>query len=362
LGGTSVFKLVRLIRLLRMARMAKLLRAVPELIILIKGILVASRSVMFTFLLLMLLIYFFAVIFQQLSRDLPMHDKYFYSVPSSMTALLLDGVLPDQALFIKEVAEQDMVLGLLSFVFILVASLTIMNMLIGILVEVINVVSIVEKEQLTVNYVKEQLVGMFKNEEMTTITKDEFLEILQNPKAAKIIQGIGVDVETLVDFEDFIFNERDKLTFGDFMDLVLQLRGTNTCTVKDIANLKKSICKDTHRMHDELLFSLNGQSNRLEHTVSLENTESNLHYPQSGTPIDFKAFSPELGARRPSLQSSASSLSLFHPPKKLPPLQVSEDLPFNGLALGSSHKQGPARRSQALSPDPCFQVLPHAVS
>jgi len=322
LGGTSVFKLVRLIRLTRMARMAKLLRAVPELVILVKGVFVASRSVIFTFLLLMVLIYFFAVIFNQMSRDLLVHDKYFSSIPASMTSLLLDGVLPDQALFIKEVAEESLILGLFSFVFILVASLTIMNMLIGILVEVINVVSIVEKEQLTVSYVKEQLVGMFKNEEMTTITKDEFLEILQNPKAAKIIQGIGVDVETLVDFEDFIFNERDKLTFGDFMDLVLQLRGSNNCTVKDIANLRKSICKDTHRMHDELLYSLNGLPNRLEHAASQIDLKLE-RAPQSKTLLK---------------SSSELALSLFHQPMKLPSLQVCDDLAFNGLAL-SIHKQ-----------------------
>merc|ERR1712216_1109638 len=65
LGNTSVLKLVRLVWLTRMARMAKLLKAVPELIILIKGMAVASRSVCFTLILLSIFIYFFAIVFRQ---------------------------------------------------------------------------------------------------------------------------------------------------------------------------------------------------------------------------------------------------------------------------------------------------------
>ena len=42
------FRLVRLLRLTRMARMARLLRAMPELLVLIKGMVVAMRSVFFT--------------------------------------------------------------------------------------------------------------------------------------------------------------------------------------------------------------------------------------------------------------------------------------------------------------------------
>ena len=44
---------------------------------------------------------------------------------------------------------------LVGLVFILLASLTVMNMLIGILCEVVSVVSSVEKEQLVLSFVKE---------------------------------------------------------------------------------------------------------------------------------------------------------------------------------------------------------------
>merc|ERR1719253_583254 len=74
LGNTDILKLIRLVRLTRMARLARLLRAIPELTILIKGLLVASRSVLFTLFLLLIIIYFFAIMFRQLSDGTDLED------------------------------------------------------------------------------------------------------------------------------------------------------------------------------------------------------------------------------------------------------------------------------------------------
>merc|ERR1719375_1287971 len=88
-ADTSMLKLVRLARLSRMARMARLLRAAPELMILIKGMGVASRSVCFTLVLLLILVYFFAIVFRQLLADTDAGSLYFDSVPEGMVSLVL---------------------------------------------------------------------------------------------------------------------------------------------------------------------------------------------------------------------------------------------------------------------------------
>eukprot|EP00971_Amphidinium_carterae_P307314 6107132-Amphidinium_carterae.1 len=54
--SASLLRLFRLLRLARMARVIRLLRAMPELMILCRGILVASRAVFFTLCLLVLLV------------------------------------------------------------------------------------------------------------------------------------------------------------------------------------------------------------------------------------------------------------------------------------------------------------------
>eukprot|EP00418_Pyrodinium_bahamense_P032164 CAMPEP_0179133930 /NCGR_PEP_ID=MMETSP0796-20121207/63710_1 /TAXON_ID=73915 /ORGANISM="Pyrodinium bahamense, Strain pbaha01" /LENGTH=91 /DNA_ID=CAMNT_0020832909 /DNA_START=1 /DNA_END=273 /DNA_ORIENTATION=- len=90
------------------------------------------------------------------------------------------------------------------------ASLTIMNMLIGVICEVVSAVANTETEQLTLTYVKEKIheimdaTGADTNADQM-ISKAEFIELLKNEKATKILNEVGVDVIGLVDFVDEIF-------------------------------------------------------------------------------------------------------------------------------------------------------------
>jgi hypothetical protein len=65
-GNSGLLRVVRLLRLTRMGRLARMLRAMPELIILVKGLMAASRSAFFTFVLLLSVIYAFAICFVSL--------------------------------------------------------------------------------------------------------------------------------------------------------------------------------------------------------------------------------------------------------------------------------------------------------
>lgn len=252
LGNASILRLFRLLRLSRMARMARLLRAMPELMVLIKGMVVAMRSVFFTLCLLAGIIYVFGIMFVQLLKGTPNGDNYFPTVPDAMNSLLLDGTLPDQAQIINDVGDEGWVYRFLVLFYILLASLTVMNMLVGVLCEVVSVVSAVEKESLLVNYVKGTLLHMLQTSGLDAdgdhqIARNEFEALLQNPGAAKALQEVGVDVIGLVDFTDFIFKDGKQLSFPDFMDMVLQLRGSNTATVKDLVDLRKVVMSEIEK-------------------------------------------------------------------------------------------------------------------
>merc|ERR1719326_2851355 len=114
-----------------------------------------------------------------------------------------------------------------------------MNMLVGVLCEVVSVVSSCEKETLTVNFVKQRLLSILgmpgsgiDEDGSQSISKSEFESLLTNADAARVIQEMGVDVIGLVDFSEIIFEDDVELSFADFIDLVLQLRGSNGSTVK----------------------------------------------------------------------------------------------------------------------------------
>ena len=63
------------------------------------------------------------------------------------------------------------------------------------------------------------------------------------------MKDIGVDIMGLVDFADLIFEDQGvagtdeeaqevRISFNDFLKHVLQLRGSNTATVKDMVDLR----------------------------------------------------------------------------------------------------------------------------
>jgi len=265
-SDSSVLRVARLLRLTRMARMARLLRAMPELIILIKGMGAAMRSVGFTLILLLVLLYIFGVAFKQLCSDASnaFCATFFSSVPRSMHTLLIHGTLMDDLReFVVPLEEYSILLLFFFYCFLLLAALTVMNMLIGVLCDVVNTTAAIEKESLAILYVKERLqaimvktgmskVSVFDGDER--INKEEFLRILENRDAVHVLGDVGVDVVGLVDFADFIFkhdmaedqdNDADAeervLSFADFVEVLLQLRGNNNATVRDMVDLRKFV-------------------------------------------------------------------------------------------------------------------------
>ena len=161
-GGTSVLRVARVLRVLRTARMARLVRFMPELMILIKGMMVACRSVFFTLVLLLLITYVFSVAFMQFSRGTPLSDPkyehaFFDTIPNTLTNLILYCIFPDQQFIYSEVAKISWEMAILVVVFIFLGTLTVMNMLLGVLVEAIKTVSEIEREQMDVDFAKKAL-------------------------------------------------------------------------------------------------------------------------------------------------------------------------------------------------------------
>jgi len=150
------------------------------------------------------------------------------------------------------------------------AALTVMNMLIGVICEMVLNVGEVEREAATLDYVTEKLqqlmetCGVDENNDMM-ISKQEFLTMLTNQTATTILHEVGVDVLCLVDVADTIFepdtgededhdaeHHETQLSFDEFVKVVLDLRGTKTSRVKDVVNLRKHINGQFARLEQRL--------------------------------------------------------------------------------------------------------------
>merc|ERR1719460_4032 len=92
-----------------------------------------------------------------------------------------------------------------------------------------------------------------------TISYDEFVKILDKPEACLTLQEVGVDVMGLVDLADFIFagsqdedEEPKSLTFEEFLEIVLSMRGNNSASVKDIVDVRRFISKTYSQLEAKL--------------------------------------------------------------------------------------------------------------
>jgi len=250
LGNMSI---LRLFRLLRLSRLMRMLRSLPELMILIKGMITAMTSVFYVMCLLVIFTYVFAIAFTQLTVDTEVGDVYFANVALSMYSLLIHATfLDDLAGFMNDLRGEMWPLLILAFIFISLAALTVMNMLIGVLCEVVTAVAATENEERVASEVQEKLSGIAQSLDRNfdgKISYEEFTRIIESPEALRALQDVGVNPLGLVDFAELFFFEDGQpvdLPFDAFMEMVLDLRESNEAKVKDVLNLWKNIKSTTN--------------------------------------------------------------------------------------------------------------------
>jgi len=302
MGNTGFLRIARLLRLTRMARMARLLRALPELLILIKGMVAALRSVCFALGLLGMILYVFGIAFTQLCEGTSLEPS-FETVMRSMHTLLVYGALMDEVSgLVIEIEEESILLLVIFYIFILLAALTVMNMLIGVICEMVLKVGAAERQEATKGFVTEKLMelietGTDENND-NLISKEEFIEMLRNKRATGILHEVGVDVVGLVDFADTIFEQtpgaehlgEKQLTLGEFMKVVLDLRGDQSAKVRDVMGLRKYMAACFVQLEQKLIHDVQvvGRSSSLPSQAE-KPVPSSVPVTQSRNPVWAKA-------------------------------------------------------------------------
>eukprot|EP00928_Gymnodinium_smaydae_P036561 TRINITY_DN25536_c0_g1_i1.p1 TRINITY_DN25536_c0_g1~~TRINITY_DN25536_c0_g1_i1.p1 ORF type:complete len:643 (-),score=164.91 TRINITY_DN25536_c0_g1_i1:153-1868(-) len=243
MGNTSVLRLVRLLRLLRMARMVRLLRSMPELLILVRGMAAATRSVCYSLCLLIVLMYIFGIIFVNMMKDTEAGVEFFATVPGSMNSLLTFGVFWDGIGDILGSLSMEGSLYYFTFlIFVMLAALMVMNLLIGVLCEVVSGVSATEKDAIMVDCVKDILskhMSAIDENNDGMISKDEFLSMMDSPVLVHALNNINLDVVGLLDLVDDIFIDGCDISIEDFMDYIGQFRGSHASILKEVTDIKR---------------------------------------------------------------------------------------------------------------------------
>jgi len=290
--AATVLRILRVFRLMRAARMARLLKNIPELMIMAKGMLAAMRATATILALLAIVIYIFAIAFTQLLAGSEVAVGKFDEVLVSMNFLLTTVLCGPDADFLTSLLKAGFAHYVLFIVYLLVAQLTIMNMLIGILCQIVTDTSQDDKEQQFEEACGNLIRSLAERVDINgsgTIDKAEFEEALTNKEIACSLDDMGVDVVSISDYGGFIFRECEELSYSDFYHMVSQFRGGREVTLKDIMDLRKYIVM-------ELDFANTDLEDWIRKDLQVTSTLSNSSSP-------LKPHSPPLHVRQETFSS-----------------------------------------------------------
>lgn len=323
-GLLSKFSALRLLRLLRLTRMTRIIREVPELITLLKGMIRATKAVSFILLFLLLCMYVFAIVFtaqlgdhkaaenfyaykywetsctdeemdDNCDRD-PTANELFGSMGDSMMSLFTHGMLADNLALCmqaikdrgeKVVCEVDIVDGILPqdcsqepggswllfwffILFMIISAFCLLNMLIGVLCEVIENSAAEESETNQINELKVNMKVAFKTIDSSQdglITKQEWSKMKDQATVRNSMANLGVEDQhidiRLEQMQESLFgsspDEEDEedaaragLTFDDFIEKVMEIRPDTDASALDIEILRVRVEREEKAFNQRL--------------------------------------------------------------------------------------------------------------
>lgn len=263
--------MLRLLRLARIARMGKLMRFFPELAIIVKGMLAAVRSVGCTAILLILVMYVFSIIFtdayhQGLLADDELDEGeghggmiLFGSMGKSMRHLFIMGTILDDITACTNTirsTEKATIMMTAFFVFVLVSSFTMLNMLIGILCEVVTATSEGERAKSSEAFIRESMGKLFATMDVDgsgTISRKEFMMMKDDKEVRAALQNLEVQTKHFDMYADLMFQDPDSVMDMDqTINMIMRLRPGSKVSALDFASFQQILFKNAGSLKTQI--------------------------------------------------------------------------------------------------------------
>jgi voltage-gated sodium channel len=321
----SNFSALRLMRLLRLTRMARLMQAVPELLMLVKGMISATKAVGFILIFLLLVMFVFAIVLMSILAEPgefePETAKYFCgSMGDTMMMLFTNGVLGDNLnATVAAILEEGEFPMWVFWVFFGISSMTLLNMLIGVLCEVIGKKAEEEKQMLGETEMRLTLGDAFAamdNNGDGRVTAQEWELMKVDPNVRRSLAANGIEPQCLDEqldkMQQAIFCAKvggrkgniTGLSLEEFVTRLLDIQPSKAASV-----LELSILQSKFTMRDEKL-----QSYLYELEVEMNEMLEAQGKETVPIPSDVKtpkADKSEVGASNADEMTNLSTAALF---------------------------------------------------
>jgi len=198
----------------------------------IKGMATAMRSVMVILVFLLVTIFIFGIVFTELLKETDGFKDSFGSVHGSMYTLLSQVLCGVDSDFLDSLLDASVLSYLIYLAFLFMATFTLMNMLIGVLCDVVSNVREAELDNIHVQHLDHEItkiVEYIDSDHNGFVTKQEWEKVFYNKETLRLLDGIGVDLPSFGGLQEFIFKDTDSLTNTEFCHLIAQFRGCRSC-------------------------------------------------------------------------------------------------------------------------------------
>eukprot|EP00931_Biecheleriopsis_adriatica_P107292 TRINITY_DN8163_c0_g1_i1.p1 TRINITY_DN8163_c0_g1~~TRINITY_DN8163_c0_g1_i1.p1 ORF type:complete len:581 (-),score=149.62 TRINITY_DN8163_c0_g1_i1:117-1859(-) len=292
-NGMGQLSVLRLLRLLRITRIAKLMRAFPQLLMIVKGVTAATRAVAWTAILLVMITFTWSIIFTNEYHQGHITDEEIAALPdddqgkihelfgnmgkSMLTLLIMGTILDDVTLCSDTVRNQNNMWMLAAFIlYILLNSFMMLNMLVGILVEVVGSTAEAETARVAQEQAREAIMTIFTQMDSDgsgLITKEEFADMKLDSKVMAALQDLGIKEKQFDTYVQLLFqppagpsgesspagvgampegHEAQSMSFEALLEAICRLRPGAAVNLLDWSTFKTAVLKSDDELKERM--------------------------------------------------------------------------------------------------------------
>lgn len=259
---------LRLLRLLRLTRITRLMRNMPELCTLTKGLLLAFKAALSSLIMVGIMVYIFGIIMHLLMKNEDSVNasldatlgRSFANIPNCMWVLLLDGAwMLDAGVVMTKLLSYSTfnttMACLMFMLFVMVTAMMILNMLIGVMCEVVAAVDRAEKDESAVAMIKDSLFNLLHDfdDGDGLLTHAEVEEVMRSKTARKVFRELNVDELFATELLTTLFKtKKSRASIKGVMKLMLMCRGDLNVTVEHMSSGQAFLAAKIDRLDSRL--------------------------------------------------------------------------------------------------------------
>jgi len=292
-GGVTIpTQPLRMLRLFKLTRMARLMKAFPELITMIKGLVRSLRAISSSMILVGLMVYVWAIMMHMLLKEEEefnenMWDEWslgFSTITKCIWTLLMDGTFmldnagPLMTVLLFHEQFNFVLAGAFFIMYTLLSAMLILQMLIGVLCDVVSRVGSEQRDSVAIGLVKQELLEDLKRFDGGDgkISQEELKSVMHNPKSKAILRKLNINRGFLLELQKMMFQTPgQQVTIKSVLELMIMCRGDQPTTVEAMSGGILSIIHELGGIRKILEADLEGVEQRLESDIDQMITEIN---------------------------------------------------------------------------------------